>query len=147
MGRTANFRRQHDVAIDMVSEIAALGDRLGEPGMPYRLGLKLAKLTGMLRIHFVQEDETLYPHMIASTHPQAAATAARFQREMGGLGEAYESFAARWSSASALTADPAAYRAESRKIFAALAARIARENDMLYPLADAIEDWKVARRA
>ena len=89
MGRTANLRRQHDGAIALVVEIKKLALRLDEIGNPYRAGLKLAKLTGLLRIHFAQEDKLLYPYMIRSAHPDASNVAADFQTEMGGLGVAY----------------------------------------------------------
>lgn len=147
MCRTANLRRQHDAAVALVGEISALSDRLGEPGIPYRVGLLLAKLTGLLRIHFAQEDKLLYPYMIHSADPDASSTAMAFQAEMGGLGGAYEAFASRWSSGETIRTAPAAFRKEAGDVFAALALRIERENSQLYPLADGIEDWQVARSA
>lgn len=147
MSRTANLRRQHDAAVALVGEIVALSARLDEEGVPYRLSLMLAKLTGLLRIHFAQEDKTLYPHMIRSTHAEAAQTAIDFQDEMGGLSAQYEVFATRWSSASALAAMSNRFRVESEELFTALGQRIERENARLYPLADAIEDWQIARTA
>lgn len=147
MGRTANLRRQHDAAVALVGEINVWSDRLSEPGIPYRVGLLLAKLSGLLRIHFAQEDKLLYPYMIHADHAEASATATDFQAEMGGLGGTYEAFAARWSSGEAIGARPAAFRKEAALVFGALANRIERENEQLYPLADAIEDWQVARSA
>ena len=141
MSRTANLRRQHDVVVDMVGKIVARAGALEQDGVPYEMSLLLAKLTGTLRIHFAQEDRTLYPNMIASQHPDAAATAAAFQAEMGGLGAAFEAFATRWQTAGSLAADPGGFRTEASAIFSALGARIARENNCLYPLADAIEAW------
>lgn len=147
MGRTANLRRQHDAAVDLVGEIVELSKRLAEPAMPYRVGMAMAKLTGILRIHFAQEDQTLYPYMIQSVHPASAETATRFQAEMGGLAAAFEAFAGRWASADQLRADPAGFRTESREVFAALGDRITRENHILYPIADDVQDWRVARSA
>lgn len=147
MGRTANLRRQHDAAIALVGEIKALAQRLNEPGNPYCVGLKLAKLTGLLRIHFAQEDKLLYPYMIRSDHADASNVASEFQAEMGGLGATYEAFAARWSSGEAIAAASDQFRAEADGVFAALGRRISRENEQLYPLADAIEDWQIARSA
>ena len=144
MSRTANLRRQHDAVVDMVEAIVARAGALEQDGVPYEMSLLLAKLTGTLRIHFAQEDRTLYPNMIASRHPDASATAAAFQAEMGGLGAQFEAFAARWRTALALAADPHGFRAEASAIFSALGDRVARENERLYPLADAIEDWPLA---
>ena len=141
MSRTANLRRQHDAVVDMVEAIVARAGALEQDGVPYEMSLLLAKLTGTLRIHFAQEDRTLYPNMIASRHKDASATAAAFRAEMGGLGAQFEAFATRWQTAGALAADPDGFRGEAKAIFSALGGRIARENDRLYPLADAIEDW------
>lgn len=147
MSRTANLRRQHDAVEELVAEIVGLADTLEMPGVPYRVGMKLAKLTGLLRIHFVQEDKTLYPSMIRSDHAGASMTAAAFQDEMGGLSVAFEAFVRRWNSADRLAASPEHFRREARIIFASLARRIARENHELYPLADAIEDWQIPKTA
>ena len=147
MSRTLNLRRQHEAAVAIVERILSRAEGLERDGVPYEVSLLLAKLTGTLRIHFAQEDKTLYPHMIASTHPDAAATASAFQREMGGLAGQFEAFAARWQTATALAADPNGFRSEAAAIFAALGNRIQREDNQLYPLADAIEDWQVRRSA
>jgi hypothetical protein len=147
MSRTANLRRQHEAAVALVGRIIERSKALEQDGVPYEVSLLLAKLTGTLRIHFAQEDRTLYPHMIASSHMDAATTAAEFQEEMGGLSGEFEAFAERWQSARVLAADPAGFRADAAVIFGALAKRIEREDAHLYKLADAIEDWQVRRSA
>lgn len=147
LSRTANLRRQHDAAVDLVTEISRLRDAYKGPEDAYRIAVLLAKLTGMLRIHFVQEDKTLYPYMTASTNVAAAETALAFQSEMGGLGAAYESFSKRWSSSTAIVIDFDGFRRESRDVFKALGERIMRENEQLYPLADSIQPDEVPRTA
>lgn len=138
MSRTGNLRRQHDAAIELVKQLTADMDGPAPTNMQaYKIALNLAKLTGLLRIHFAIEDRTLYPYMEASTHAEAVSTAAAFQNEMGELGAAYSAFAERWDSAAIAAAFPA-FRAEARTVLAALANRIERENTVLYPLADAI---------
>jgi len=139
MSRTINLRRQHDAAVDLVKHLATHLDGPAPDKMQaYRIGLDLAKLTGLLRIHFAIEDRTLYPYMIASTNAAASGTAAAFQDEMGELGATYSAFAERWNSEAIVTNFPA-FRAEARDVFAAPGNRIERENTILYPLADAIK--------
>lgn len=147
MSRTTNLKRQHDAAVELVGQIAELTRNPAGAGEAYRIAVLLAKLTGMLRIHFVQEDRTLYPYMIASANVGAAETARVFQHEMGGLGAQFESFAKRWSSSKAIAADFESFRRESQRIFAALGERIKRENEELYPLADSIVPGEVPRTA
>lgn len=139
MSRTANLRRQHDAAVALVEEAAALIERPSLAATDhYRIGILIAKLTGLLRVHFALEDRTLYPLMIQSAHGDAAAVALAFRDEMGGLAQIYLDFAGRWATSAQISADFDRFRKEARTVFAALSERITRENEQLYPLADAI---------
>lgn len=145
--RTASLRRQHDAALAIVAEIVALTERMGpapDRADAYAATLLLARLTGTLRIHFAQEDRMLYPALMASSHGDTATVARRFAEEMGQIGPAFAAFAERWSRIDALLADPAGFRRESQAIFAALGRRVARENEELYPLAEALHAAETA---
>jgi hemerythrin-like domain-containing protein len=141
------LRRQHDVAVELVTDIVDRSARIETSEDAYRLSVQLAKLTGLLRIHFVQEDRTLYPYMIASSNPAASETAHAFSAEMGGLSQVFEAFARKWTSSEAILGDAVGFRRESGSVFAALGARIVRENEELYPLADSIQPHEVRRTA
>lgn len=54
---------------------------------------------------------------------------------MGGLGQTYAAFAERWQRHERIMADFALFAREARTVLAALAERIERESDILYPLA------------
>lgn len=138
--RTLALRRQHDAALELVNDIMAATPASGqiETIAAYRIGLNLAKLTGLLRIHFAQEDKALYPLMTASAYPEAAVLATGFQREMGGLALAYFEFAKRWAASAAIASDSDGFRRDCAAIFGVLDERIRRENEELYPLADQI---------
>lgn len=140
MARTDMLRRQHDAAVVIVEEISASIYNFREARDAYAIALKLAKLKGLLRIHFAQEDRSLYPAMMASSDAEVAATAATFQKEMGHLGAAFESFADRWSTSAAIAANFDQFREESADLFGKLANRIERENEDLYRLADTIDE-------
>jgi hemerythrin-like domain-containing protein len=147
LSRTANLKRQHDFAVAIVGQIEAGIAAWSGPGDAYPLALLIARLTGILRIHFVQEDVTLYPYMLESSDERAAATARAYQAEMGDLGGRYEEFAARWGASAAIAEDFEGFRHESQGLFAALKRRIDRENETLYPLADSIDAAKLRRPA
>ncbi len=138
--RTLALRRQHDAALDLVKEIMAATPPSGpiETLAAYRIGLNLAKLTGLLRIHFAQEDKALYPLMTGSAHADAAALAVRFQDDMGGLAPVYFDFAERWAVSAAIASDADGFRHDCAAVFGALGERVRRENEELYPLADQI---------
>lgn len=147
MSRTANLRRQHEAAVDLVQEIIDKSARIDTPDEGYRLSVLLAKLTGLLRIHFVQEDRTLYPYMIECSNAAASETAQTFLTEMGGLSDVFDRYSQRWTASGAIFGDPDGFRQQSKLVFDALARRIERENDILYPLADAIAPHEVRRTA
>lgn len=113
----------------------------------YPIAIDLAKLTGLLRIHFAQEDRSLYPEMMASSSNEVAATAATFQREMGDIGPIFEKFVERWGTSAAIAAAFATFRIEASVLFARLADRIRRENEELYRLADEMHQPQQPRDA
>ena len=60
--------------------------------------------------------------------------------EMGGLADAYLAFEGKWTTPHAILADPGAFRAEANEVFNALARRVKRENEILYPILDKLEE-------
>ena len=58
--------------------------------------------------------------------------------EMGGIKQVVEKYIAAWSLAKNITAEPQKFIDESKGIVAALKTRIDKENNILYPLADAL---------
>ena len=140
MSRTAALRAQHDRAEHLSKRLqtALAQHRDGEDCTP--LARDLAKLVGLLKIHLAQEDRSLYPFMQAHGDSEGARVAQAYQEEMGGLAKAIEAFAARWPGAGAIDRDFAAFRREASDVLLALAQRIERENETLYPLADALAE-------
>lgn len=136
MARTDTLRRQHEAAVALVGEIERRIGSYRSAADVHPILLGLAKLDGLLRIHFAQEDRSLYPAMISNPDPQVAGTAAAYREEMGGLGMAFAQYVARWSGSGSIAGNFPLFRDESVSVFAALADRIERENNHLYPLAD-----------
>ena len=144
MARTVALRAQHAAAERLFDEIFDLIRAYRGDGDAYAMALKLARLTAILRTHFVMEDELLYPRIIASDHREAAVMARVFQSELGHLSDQFERFVERWSSSMAIAASIEQFEYEAGMLFAALRDRIRRENDELYPLADQIEQVRVS---
>lgn len=138
MSRTANLRRQHDAAFELANEILTLSEGPGAARNASRIALVLAKLTGLLRIHFAQEDRVIYPHMLQSADRTTAAVAHAFQAEMGNLGKQFSDYAQRWGSSRAIAEDFERFLSESKVTLNAVVQRMRRENAELYPLADAL---------
>jgi hypothetical protein len=135
MRPTEKFRAHHDDLLAMAGQIASGLDVASLQKDARGVRAQLSKLAGLLNVHLTMEDRTLYPKLEAHPSPAVAATAARFMREMGGLKAAFLAYANRWG-ARQIEEAPAAFVDETGAIFAALADRIARENDELYALLD-----------
>jgi hypothetical protein len=70
--------------------------------------------------------------------------ACQFHQEMGELAPNFEEFARRWSKPTIIASMFETFREEAIALLAALAARIERENDLLYPLAHRMRDHLAA---
>ncbi|MEL7188106.1 MAG: hemerythrin domain-containing protein [Pseudomonadota bacterium] len=138
MIRTSNLRRQHETLLVLAKELKATAAKIETRDHAAAASTGLAKLTGLLRMHLVVEDRSLYPALLNCQDPQVAALAARFVTEMGGLGEDYFAFVDRWNCASVIFEQRDDFKSEYQAIFSALEARIEREKNELYPLADKI---------
>ncbi len=138
MAYTDSFRRHHQEILALAGEIT---DKLRPgpgPADPKALRMLLSGLAGKLSVHLAMEDKALYPRMIQADHSNSKALAQTFMTEMGGLGEAFAAYNKKWQ-ASQIGSDPAGFAKETQTVFGALARRIEREDNELYPLADRIK--------
>ncbi len=136
MTSTHLLRCQHADAMAMIDRLLMLLEHGGGTEHANLIMQQLAKLTQLMRVHFLQEDHCLYPVLIASTDPEVAEAAKSFQREMGELWEQYEAFARGWSTLTAIVLGFDRFKTECIAIFAAIEDRCTRENELLFPLAE-----------
>ncbi|HMI88653.1 MAG TPA: hemerythrin domain-containing protein [Polyangiaceae bacterium] len=134
MGETDTFRRQHDEILMLVKELQPRLDPATLRGDAAPVAAGLQRLAVMLKAHLALEDATLYPKLLTHTDASVAATARRYQQEMGGLQTAFANYVERWPTASAIQAQPDGFLAQTQEVVAALLARIDRENGELYPM-------------
>ncbi|MCW3480195.1 hemerythrin domain-containing protein [Neisseriaceae bacterium JH1-16] len=99
------------------------------------IAAELMQLSTKLTIHLGKEDLFLYPKLMKAAGPEKAL-AETFQREMGGLTEAYNAFKLRWGTAQRIAAEPEAFVREAKAVIQALEVRIKRENAELYKAAE-----------
>jgi len=149
MTSTDKLRRQHDAIVKMVADIIERIDDYdyNDRANAAQINLEVAKLLGQLRFHFVEEDLHLYPEMIASGLEEAATVAVCFKQEMGDIAERFEEFDHHWSSSAVIASRFDEFRHDALLIFSALKNRIRRENEMLYPLAVAMNETARRRAA
>jgi hypothetical protein len=90
----------------------------------------------MLKAHLALEDSTLYPKLMAHADPAVATTARRYQQEMGGLQTAFSNYIERWPTAPSIQQQPDLFLSQTQQVVTALLARVEREDNELYPMAD-----------
>ena len=132
MGFTDQFRTQHDDILRAAGEISGHLKGQVDPAAVRKL---LSAFAGKVNFHLAMEDEALYPRLMQDGDASVKTRAAKFKDEMGGLGQVFSAYNTKWQ-VSAIKADPEGFGNETRKVFGALAKRIERENNELYPLAD-----------
>ena len=142
MARTTMLRAQTAAAEAMIDRILIAIDGYRGDASAYSLSLDLARLAGVLRIHFSLGDRHLYPFMIASGESGIAEIARYFQREICDLARCFEQFMQRWSTSSAIASDVDQFGREAGILFSALRDRFQRERRELYPLAEALANQR-----
>jgi len=142
-----NLRRQHDDATAMAMRLRELADLYSGDDDAFPIALQLARFHALLRLHLVEEDHHLYPWLMALDDPGASALAKTYQRKMGSLAWDVETFMRHWSSSAMIAVDFASFKRALATILSALGDRIARENAILYPLADAASRSRQSKAA
>ena len=142
--RIDSLRQQHDAAEEMAATIMSLVASYRDEFDAIAIARLIGKLNVLLRVHLAYEDTVLYPLMMRSGDQEAAALALQFSDEMGSLAPKFEEFVRRWSGPTIIAAMFDTFREEATLLCAALGARIERENDLLYPLAERLTQPKAA---
>ena len=134
------MRAQVDAANAMLDRLRIGINTYQGDSSAYPLALDLARLAGVLRIHFSIADRNLYPFMIHAGSPETAALAQNFQREICTLATRFERFTQRWQSSSAIASNVPLFRSEAAMMIMAIRRRLRRETRELFPLADALAE-------
>ena len=138
------LRRQHDAALEMAQRLLEMVDDYRPGDAAYPILVQFNRLFGILRVHLVHEDVELYPALMASPDPQVARTAQAYVDEMGGLAAELECFATHWACSASIAGRFDEFRDDVNELMLALAVRIERENQYLYPLAEGAVRAKAA---
>ncbi len=134
MGITAKLREDHD---DLLRLAGDLRDIIAQPDAPPPIDLEnfRSEFSRQLFAHLTREDWLLYPSLLQSSDRVIVATAQSFIDEMGGMLKAFKTWAATWPT-ERIFAEWATFGIETSDLLDALARRIVRENQELYPLVE-----------
>jgi hypothetical protein len=111
-----------------ISRLLPKGAAAAEP-----MRTELSTFAGVLKLHLAMEDEGLYPSLSESVDAKIRDMARAFAVEMGSLAATFHAYNDRWT-VPAIAQQPEVFAQETRAVFRALADRIDRENNDLYPL-------------
>lgn len=100
----------------------------------------MTSVGGKLLVHLSGENSYIYPPLLASEDEKVRATAKKFQDELESIKAALSTYTANWPTAAAIEGKPGEFVAETKKVFALLTDRMAREDKELYPLLPAEEE-------
>lgn len=96
----------------------------------------LSMLAGKLTVHLAMEDHALYPRLLTHSNPEVRKLTEQLKQEMGGILAVFKDYLGRWPTAENIQADSSSFVNETRQIFAALEARIAKEDAQMFPKLD-----------
>ncbi len=130
---TTTLRQQHQ---ELGKLLVRIQNRItaGAPGAELRAAL--VEFSGKLSVHLAGEDRSVYPALIAGKDANVAAMAKRFADEMGGLGQAFKAFMARYATGALIDGQRDAFAKDYDGIVSAVLKRVQAEEDELYPAAD-----------
>ena len=132
MPNIAQLHDEHRELLDLLSRLSVAIAR-PEPAPQVELFDLRMKLCTTLIGHLKVEDWTVYPKLISHRDPVVAATARRFNDEMGGLASAFSCYSRRWTTMMIQT-HWAEFCSDTAEFVEALTRRIKREEAELYPL-------------
>lgn len=137
MSELMKLREDH---ASLARQFRRLGEVIEQPNPPPQVELFEIRqeLVSTLVGHLKLEDWALYPRLIESGDPEAAAAGEMFKEEMGGLAPAFLAYSNKWNAAT-IHADWAGYCADTRAILDALMNRLTRENRELLPLFERLD--------
>ena len=134
MNVTKQLRAQHVQIAELINDINGSLKVGWVSENSDKLRSQLAKLSGVLKIHLLMEDDHLYPLLMKSIDDDIAATAKRFKEEMGSLSDTFKGYSERWLRLKNIHDEAEDFVTETKAVFDALVKRVIREDNELYPL-------------
>lgn len=135
---TERFRRQHQELLALAGQIHKLLDPAKLTQDATEVRRLVAKFKGLLAVHARMENEALYPRLMEHPDPAVREKASAIFADVGPIYEAVDGYGARWPNAEAIQADAAGFIRDTHSVMRTLGGRVERENNELYPLADAL---------
>ncbi len=133
---TSPYREQHNDILEISSVILDCLDIDKLKGNSHIVRRSLSKLAGLVQIHLVLEDNSLYPILANSDNEVLKETSVKFMAEMGDISKVFTEYLDKWSTSSSIRNNTDQFITETKNILDSLNSRIMRENDIFYKQID-----------
>ncbi len=137
MKATAELRREHARILKKASLLNGLAGSRMTADVAQQSRAVILGIDQLLVDHLTKEDEGLYPTLMLAADPVVREAAQTCFEDMGGILGAWIAYRQHWT-VPAIAADPQRFQAASGGVIGALAMRVERENQELYPMMDAL---------
>lgn len=138
MSFTDPYRKHHTELLDLTGQITRTFDATALQKDASQAFYLLSTLAGKLNVHLTMEDKALYPRLLSSNKEEVVQTTRQYIEEMGGIKIALGSFIEKWGNQTQIQSNPEDFISETTGLFEVLAARIEKENAVLFPMADEV---------
>jgi iron-sulfur cluster repair protein YtfE (RIC family) len=136
-----SLMEQHDRLDAMADRLVTLARTHATPAD--ECAALIEEMDSILAVHLRAEAELLYDQVQSGNDNDFAATIADFEQDFSLLDELWRQFLEQWKAAQ-IEADRAGFQSQASDLMTALKLRIARENELLYPLA--LEKCRISLR-
>lgn len=132
------LKAQHRRIVRLASALGGVAEGLTTREDAARARELMGALNTALLEHLAIEDGELYPALMASEQPSVRQLAQDYVDDMGAVSGAWAHYFEEWSQDKILS-DRGRFRAATTGLVGALAHRVAREDDTLYPAMEAAD--------
>ncbi|WP_428155561.1 hemerythrin domain-containing protein [Brevundimonas sp.] len=139
------LKAQHRRIIRLASALGGLAEVLKTQEDAARARELMSALNTALLEHLAIEDGELYPVLMTSEEPSVRQLAQDYVDDMGAVSGAWAHYFEEWSQAR-IVSDRSRFATVTKGLIGALAHRVAREDDTLYPAMEAADARSAASR-
>lgn len=138
MKPTSRLRREHASILTLASTLNGLAGSRMTRDIADQTQACMRSIDALLVGHLLHEDEHLYPALMAADDQQVRIMAEDCFADMGGILGAWIAYRDHWT-AETIRTQPDRFSSATTGVLGALAIRIERENQELYPLLDHLQ--------
>lgn len=134
---TQALRAEHAAIMVLASRLGGAAGDVKTRGDAHDAHGLIAAINGLLEGHLAEEDNHLYPALMAADDAPTRELGAAAYEAMGGLVGAWTGYRDGWTI-EAILGDVRRFAAATHGVIGALSLRIEMENDVLYPAMDRV---------